>query len=177
MPVLPQPYLLIAKTTAVVAVIGCLWFANQHYVVNPAVDRANSEWRQKWGARDKADMQAALQQEKESREKEKSLQAAADAEQQKADAARADLSRRLAASRAAAQQLQVGVEQAIQQLGGVTSTTSGGAAAARAGLLLAELYRSIDERSGDLAAEADRRREAGLTCQRLYDNARQEKAR
>lgn len=177
MPVLPQPYLLIAKTTAVVAVIGGLWLANQHYVVNPAVDRANSEWRQKWDARDKADAQSALQQEKENRDKEKSLQAVADAEQQKADAARAYLSRQLAASRVAAQQLQSGVEQAIHQLGGTASATAGRPTTARAGLLLAELYRSIDERSGYLAAEADRRREAGLTCQRLYDNARQEKAR
>lgn len=177
MPVLPQPYLLIAKTTAVVAVIGCLWFANQHYVVKPAVDRANSGWQQKWDARDKADAQSALQQEKENRDKEKSLQAAADAEQQKADAARADLNRRLAASRAESERLQRGVEQAIQQLGGITTATSGGTATARAGLLLTELYRSIDERSGDLAAEADRRREAGLTCQRMYENARKEKAR
>lgn len=177
MPLLPQPYALLAKGAAVVAVMGSLWWANQHYVVKPAVDRANSEWRQKWDARDKADTQAALQQEKENRDKEKSLQAVADAEQQKAGAARADADRRIAASRAVSQQLQIGIEQALQQLGNPPATTAGRPTTARAGLLLAELYRSIDERSGYLAAEADRRREAGLTCQRLYDNARQEKAR
>lgn len=177
MGLIPQPYLLIAKTTALVAVISGLWWVNQHYVVNPAVDRNEAAWQQRWDARDNADAQAALAQEKFNREKEQALQAAADAEQQKADAARAELTRRAAASRAAAQQLQRGVEQAIQQLGGTAAASSGGTATARAGLLLAELYRSIDERSGDLAAEADRRHEAGLTCQRIYENARKEKAR
>lgn len=174
---LPAPYSVLAKGGAALLLIGGLWAANQYLVVSPAVNAETARWQQRWDKRDKADAAAALAQEKINREKEQALQAAADAEQQKADAARADADRRIAASRAVSQQLQNGVEQALQQLGSYTTASAGRPTTTSAGLLLTELYRSIDERAGDLAAEADRRREAGLTCQRLYDNARQEKAR
>ena len=172
MNLIPKPYLMIAKVAALVAVVAGLWAANEHFIVNPAVSAETARWQARWDARDKADAAASLAQEKKNREKERELQAAADAEQRKAEAQQEDLSRRLAASNAAAQQLQVGIGKAIEQLGGTTPATSSRAAAARTGLLLAELYRSIDERAGDLAAEADRRREAGLTCERLYNKAR-----
>lgn len=170
------------KIAAGVAAVAALWFLNQHFIVNPAVDRANAEWQQRWDVRDKADAAAALKQEKQNREKELSLQAAADAEQQKADADRANLARRLADSRAASERLQRGVQAAIDALdtGTAAGSPSGSTARTSAGVLLSELYRSINERAGDLAAEADRSRAAGLTCERLYNNARtaqQEKAR
>lgn len=179
---LPQLNTISVKAVAMVAVIGGLWWANQHYVVNPAVDRANAAWLQRWDARDKADTAAALKQEKENREKELSLQAAADAEQQKADAARVDLARKLAASRAESERLQSGIQSAIDNLaaGTTSGTTTGSTTGNRTGILLAELYRSIDQRATDLAGEADRARSAGLTCERIYDNARiaqKEKAR
>lgn len=184
MSLIPQPYQSVSKIAAVVAVVGGLWWANQHYIVNPAVDRANAAWQQRWDARDKADAAAALEQEKANREKELSLQAAADEEQRKADAARSDLARRLAASRVSAERLQQGVSAAISALNGgtIAGSASGSATGTSAGLLLSELYRSINERAGDLAGEADRARAAGLTCERLYNNARssaasEEKAR
>lgn len=170
------------KISAGIAAVAALWFLNQHFIVNPAVNAETSRWQQRWDARDKADAAAALEQEKENREKELSLQAAADEEQRKADVARSDLARRLAASRVSAERLQQGVSAAISALdsGTAAGATSGGAARTASGVLLAELYRSINERAGDLAAEADRARSAGLTCERLYNNARtaqQEKAR
>lgn len=182
MSLIAQPYQTVTKIAAVVAVIGGLWWANQHYIVNPAVDRANAAWQQRWDARDKSDAAAALEQEKQNREKEISLQAAADAEQRKANVARSDLARRLAASRAESERLQSGVQAAIDSLaaGTIAGTTSGRQTGRHAGVLLAELYRSINERAGDLAGEADRARAAGLMCERLYNNARtaqQEKAR
>lgn len=181
MPFIQRSYV---KIAAGVAAVAALWFLNQHFIVKPATDRTNAAWQHKWDARDKADAAAALEQEKANREKELSLQAAADEEQRKADAARSDLARRLAASRVSAERLQQGVSAAISALNGgtIAGSASGSATGASAGLLLSELYRSINERAGDLAGEADRARAAGLTCERLYNNARssaasEEKAR
>lgn len=182
---LPQLNTIAVKSIAVVAVIGGLWWANQHYVVNPAVDRANSAWQQKWDKRNADDAAMALTQEKANREKELSLQAAADEEQRKADVARDDLARKLAASRAASERLQQGIQAAISALdkgSTVTGAAVSGPARADTGALLSELFRSVDEAAGYYAGEADRAREAGLTCERLYNNARasaasEEKAR
>lgn len=170
------------KAGAAVLLIGALWFANQHFIVKPATDHVNAAWQQKWDARDRADAEATLKQEKENRDKEQALQASADEEQRKADAARSDLARRLAASRAESERLQSGVQSAIDSLtaGTAAGTSAGRQTGNRAGVLLAELYRSINQRAVDLAGEADHARAAGLTCERLYDNARQsskEKAR
>ena len=175
MPLIPQPYQSISKIAALVAVVGGLWWANQHFIVKPATDRANAVWQQKWDARDKADAAATLEQERINRDKEQALQAFADEEQRKADAARSDLARRLAASRAESERLQSGVQAAISALrtGSVAGATSGGAAGDRTGLLLAELYRSVNERAINLAGEADRARAAGLICEKLWDGARQ----
>lgn len=171
-----------AKIAAGVAAVAALWFLNQQFIVNPAVNAETSRWQQRWDARNKADAAAALEQEKINREKELSLQAAADEEQRKADVARSDLARRLAASRAESERLQSGVQAAIDSLaaGAAAGTATGRQTGNTAGVLLAQLYRSINQRAVDLAGEADRARAAGLTCERLYNNARtaqQEKAR
>ena len=183
MSLLPQPYALLAKGAAVVAVIGGLWWSNQHYVVNPAVDRANSAWQQKWDKRDKQDAASVLQQEKDNREKELALQADADAAQAQADKDKAELASRLAASRASAERLQSGIANAISALdkgSAVTGAPGSRTAGNPAGVLLADLYRSINERAGQLAEEADRRRDRGLVCEALWVKARssaQEKTR
>lgn len=170
------------KAAAAALFIGALWAANQHFIVKPATDRTDAVWQKKWDDRDKADAEATLKQEKENRDKEQALQASADEEQRKADATRGDLARRLAASRAESERLQSGVQAAINSLaaGTAAGATPGRTTGNGAGILLAELYRSINQRAVDLAGEADRARAAGLTCERLYDSARQstkEKAR
>lgn len=174
MSLIPQPYQSISKIAALVAVIGGLWWANQHFIVKPATDRVNAAWQQKWDARDKADAAATLEQERINRDKEQALQAFADEEQRKADAARSDLARRLAASRVSAERLQQGVSAAISALNGgaAAGATPGSTTGRNTGLLLSDLYRSINTRAEKLAEEADRRRNAGLICERLYNNAR-----
>lgn len=166
---------IVAKAATVMLIAGALAVANQHFIVKPATDRVNAAWQQKWDDRDKADAEATLKQEKENRDKEQVLQASADEEQRKADAARGDLARRLAASRAESERLQSGVQAAIDSLaaGTAAGTAIGRQTGNSAGVLLAELYRSINQRAVDLAAEADRARAAGLTCERLWDSARQ----
>lgn len=169
------------KIAAAVVVIGALWWANTRYIVNPAVNAETARWQQRWDARDLADSKAALQQEKENREKEHALQAAADAEQQQADAEKDRLARELADQRASSERLQSGIRDAINQLSRASSgTTSGSTARPGSGGLLAELFSEINTAAGEYAAEADRARAAGLRCENIYNNARNaqhEKAR
>lgn len=166
----------LVKVIAIAAVIGALWWAIHHFIVNPAVNAETARWQQRWDARDKADAAAALKQEKEHREKELALQAAADETQRAADAERSALARQLADQRASSERLQLGIKAAIDALNtgsavagaAVSSTTRAGT-----GVLLAELYRSINQRAGDLATEADRARAAGLRCESIYNAARE----
>ena len=183
MSLLPQPYALLAKGAAVVAVIGGLWWVNQHYVVNPAVDRANSAWQQRWDKRNLDEQTEAYRNEQNNRAKELALQADADAAQRQAEKDKAALASFVAANRASAKQLQHGVRLAIESLdkgSAVTGAPGSRPAGNAASVLLADLYRSINERAGQLAEEADRRRDRALICESLYDKARssaQEKTR
>ncbi|WP_425502108.1 DUF2514 family protein [Pseudomonas piscis] len=36
--------------------------------------------------------------------------------------------------------------------------------------MLAELFKRVDERAGDLAADADQSRSRGVTCEQAYDS-------
>lgn len=176
LPLTAKVQVVLLKAVAAVAVIGGLWWANHHFIVNPAVNAETARWQQRWDQRDKADAAAALRKEKENREKELALQAAADAAQRAADAERSALARQLADQRASSERLQLGIKAAIDALStgsAVTGIASGGATRPAAGLLLAELYRSVNERAGDLAAEADRARAAGLRCENIYNAARE----
>lgn len=172
---------MLIKIAAVVAVMAALWFGNQYFIVKPAVDAKNAEWQARWNERNASDAQAAVKQEKEAREKEQSLQAAADAAQRQADAERDRLARDLANSRVASERLQQGIADAIGKLqragSPATSPAGGGAPASRPGLLLTQLYGEIDAAAGRLAAEADERGRRGVRCEKLWDNARQTKTR
>mgnify|MGYP007100144998 CR=1 FL=1 len=53
------------------------------------------------------------------------------------------------------------------------TTAAGSAPAAGAGLVLADLFRRADERSGQLAEYADQARIAGEACVRAYESLRQ----
>lgn len=171
----------LTKSAAIVAVMVALWLGNQYFIVKPAVNAKNAEWQARWNERNASDAQAAVKQEKEAREKEQSLQAAADAAQRQADAERDRLARDLANSRVASERLQQGIAEAIGKLQGTGSTTTPsagvGPTASRPGLLLTQLYGEIDAAAGRLAAEADERGRRGVICEKLWDNARQTKAR
>lgn len=162
------------KIAGIVGVAGVLWFGNQVYIVGPAVDSANAKWSEKWKERDKADLLVRQQFSDEQRQKERSWQQTFDQKQREADAQIDKERRNAVASRAAADRLQSGIQDAIASLQQgrslVAGTTTSSKTAASTGVLLAELYRSIDQRAGDLAEEADRRGKAGLTCEAAYDS-------
>lgn len=109
----------------------------------------------------------------EQRAEEQRRQMARDKEVQDAqDQAKLDAAR-VAASRRAADQLREHVARLAanaDQGCGSTSAAAGSPAAAGPGLVLANLYRGVDDEAHELAQAFDLARRAGLVCERLYDS-------
>lgn len=136
---------------------------------------ANDNWQDKWTARDLADTQAAIQFADKQRRIEQERQGAIDAIQEQAQQDIATAQRNAAIAAAESKRLQDGIADAITRLqtdSGNPGTTINSKTRASASLLLAELFREIDTAAGHYAAEADRARAAGLTCERAYDAVR-----
>lgn len=136
-------------------------------------DRGVAEWKGKYDqkAADLAEAQAKF--EKEQRAEETRRQDAIDqvrrdaqkqVQQASADARDAD-----AASKRLQQQADR-LAAAYRNASKNPGTPTGGQAAACPAGVLADLLRESDARSGILAAEADRARAAGNTCERSYDS-------
>ncbi len=132
----------------------------------------DTEWQARWNARDAGDKQAWALAEKAEREKEQARQNSINKAVQDgqrtideavadAAAARADLSMRDAADRAASR--------TASQVGGNSCTAAASAAASRAVLVLADVLKRADQRAEDLAATADQRGARGVTCEQAYD--------
>lgn len=179
MSLIPSQYLTAVKVAGVVVVVAALWWVNEHYVVSPAVAAANAAWQKKWDDRDAADLLAKQQFTDEQRSIELSRQAQIDAIQEKANEDAQKARANAAAARRSADQLQSGIKDAIAKLqqssSSDTAVTTGSASRTSAGLLLAELFRSINDRATDLAEEADRRGRAGLACEAAYNAVRNTK--
>jgi len=156
--------------------IACAAWANKRFFINPAVNAETARWERRWNQRDIKDQQALIDFTAEQRRIE--LKRQADAEQIQKDAQK-EIDR-MAALRAAAdrnsERLQQGIANAIAQLqrerGEYSGAGTGSPTGASTGNMLTQLYREIDATAGELAAEADRARRAGLTCERQYDAIR-----
>lgn len=158
------------------AIIAGLMWANVHYVVNPAVNKETARWQSRWDKRDAADAAFNAQRERDERAKEQDWQSKIDNIESGAEAAKVLASRNLSAANAESDRLRAGISSAIarlQQVSADTSTTSVSATGGSAGNLLTQLFSEIDAAAGSYAAEADRARAAGLTCERAYDALRQ----
>lgn len=146
--------------------IGCAWMGSNH---------TGKQWQAKWSQRDAADAQAAQAFNQQQRRIELQRQGAIDGIQQQAEKDIAKAQRDASITAAESERMQHGIKAAIARLntgGSIASTTTSSKARDRTGLLLAELYGEIDTAAGRYAAEADRRRVAGLTCERAYDAIR-----
>lgn len=135
----------------------------------------HKEWSAKWQERDLADAQAAIQFTEQQRRIELQRQGAIDAIQEQAQQDIATAQRNAAIAAAESKRLQDGIADAITRLqtdSGHSSTAISSKTRASTGSLLAELFREIDAAAGIYAAEADRARAAGLTCERAYDAVR-----
>lgn len=154
--------------------IGLLAWANTHFLINPAVNAETARWQSRWDQRDLRDKQAQIDNQTAKAATERARQDEIDRIQKDAQN---EISR-LAALRAAAdrnsERLQQSIETAIGRLraGQAASTSTSGQAGDSTAVLLAQLYREIDRAAGDYAAEADRARAAGLTCEAAYDALR-----
>lgn len=137
--------------------------------------RANTQWQAKWTARDLADEQGKREFTEQQRRIELQRQGAIDAIHEQAQQDIAKAQRNAAIAAAESKRLQDGIADAITRLqadSGHTSTTTSSKTRATTSVLLTELFREIDTAAGHYAAEADRARAAGLTCERAYDAVR-----
>lgn len=145
---------------------GSAWMASSH---------TDAKWQNRWQARDLADAQAAIQFADKQRRIEQERQGAIDAIQEQAQQDIATAQRNAAIAAAESKRLQDGIADAITRLqadSGNTGATISSKTRASTSSLLAELFREIDTAAGIYAAEADRARAAGLTCERAYDAMR-----
>lgn len=162
---------MIVKVAALAAAIflSCFWC----YQAGRTAE--HKEWSAKWQARDLADSQAAIQFADKQRRIEQERQGAIDAIQEQAQQDIATAQRNAAIAAAESKRLQDGIADAITRLqadSGNPGTTISSKTRASTSSLLAELFREIDTAAGIYAAEADRARAAGLTCERAYDAVR-----
>lgn len=162
---------MIVKVAALAAAIflSCFWC----YQAGRTAE--HKEWSAKWQARDLEDAQAAIQFADKQRRIEQERQGAIDAIQEQAQQDIATAQRNAAIADAESKRLQDGIADAITRLqadSGNPGTTISSKTRASTSSLLAELFREIDTAAGIYAAEADRARAAGLTCERAYDAVR-----
>lgn len=156
-----------------------VWLAcwlNTHYFINPAVNAETARWQSRWDQRNTADVKAKANFDNEQRRIEQESQENANQIQKNAQQQinRAD-ALRVVADRDS-KRLQQGIADAItklqQQRGEDPGTGTGSKAGGSSSNMLAQLYREIDDTAGNLAAEADRRGQAGRTCEIQYDFVR-----
>lgn len=155
---------------ALLLVAGSLWLAH-----HAGYSKADTAWQAKWSARDLADLQAKQEFTEQQRRIELQRQGAIDAIQEQAQQDIATAQRNAAVAAAESKRLQDGIADAITRLqanSGNTGATISSKTRASTGSLLAVLFREIDTAAGEYAAEADRARLAGLTCERAYDAVR-----
>ena len=132
---------------------------------------ANSKWGLRWEERNNADLTAQVEADKqrvaeEDRRSHERQEIIINANNQvskaNADAVNA---------RNAFERLHSAVQQAIAKRPAEDrAATSGGQAGRSVTAVLSDLFRRADQRAGDLAIVADRSRQAGLTCERLYNS-------
>lgn len=133
----------------------------------------DAEWQKEWSARDTRDADAKLTNETAERTKEQarqqSINKAIQDGQRTIDQAVADA----AAARATADGVQLAADDLARRLStskssGHSCTTAASQAATRAVMVLADVFKRADQRSGELAADADQSRGRGVTCEQAY---------
>ena len=155
------------ETLIALAVVAGVFLSGYQY--------SNHTWQAKWSARDAADAQARQHFTEQQRRIEQERQGAIDAIQEQAQQDIATAQRNAAIAAAESKRLQDGIADAITRLqadSGNPGATISSKTRASTSSLLAELFREIDTAAGIYAAEADRARAAGLTCERAYDAVR-----
>lgn len=162
-----QALLLLAVAMTVVTGFG-------HWRYRAGYDDAAHIWQKKWAERDASEAILLAKRQAESRDEEQRRQVEIgtirDDARRQIEGARADAEHARNVSRG----LHVAANNLASRLAeretcGDTAASGRGEAATGGTLLLADLFRRADERAGAMAAEADRARLRGNTCERAYD--------
>lgn len=160
---------LLPYIAAVLLVLGVLFGAYHH-----GVSVTDATWQAKWAARDTLDAEARAQNESSARAREQSYQHAIDKAVQDGQRTIDQLTADAAAERASRNGVQLEADKlaarlAASQAGGHSCTAATSAAATRAIMVLADVFKRADERAGDLAGYAQDSHARGVTCEEAYD--------
>ncbi|CAI8821807.1 DUF2514 domain-containing protein [Pseudomonas sp. IT-P100] len=160
---------LLPYIAAVLLVLGAAFGIYHH-----GLSVKDAEWQVRWNDRNTLDAKALAANEAAERAKEQarqlSINKAIQDGQRTIDQATADA----VAARASADSLRgaadaLAARLAASQAGGHSCTAAASKAASRAALVLADLLKRSDERSGNLAVYADQSHGRGVTCEQVYD--------
>ena len=154
---------------ALLLVAGALFGAYHH-----GETVANDDWQARWSERDARDEAAKAANEAAEREKEQARQQAINKVVQDGQHIIDQVTADAAAERASRSGLQFTVDDLARRLtasqgSSHSCTAAASAAASRAVLVLADVLKRSDERSGDLAGYADQSHSRGVTCTQAYD--------
>lgn len=154
---------------AVLLALGALYGAYYH-----GVSTTNATWQAEWNDRDTRDAQAKEQNEAAERAKEQARQQAINKViqdgQQLIDQATADaVVARASADSLRSQADKLAARLTASQGGSHSCTAAASAAANRAVLVLADVFKRADQRAGDLAGFADQSHAPGVTCVQSYE--------
>lgn len=154
---------------ALLLVAGALFGVYHH-----GVTVTNDEWRAKWSERDARDVAALASNEAAERAKEQSRQQAINKVVQNGQALIDTAAAAVTAANRESDRLRSAADGlasriAASQGGSHSCTAAASEAASRAVMVLADVLKRSDERSGDLAGFADQSRVRGVTCEKAYD--------
>jgi len=155
---------------AVLLVLGALFGAYHH-----GVSVTDATWQAKWSARDTLDVAARAANESAARAREQSYQHAIDKVVQDGQRTIDQLTADAAAERASRNGVQLTADKlaarlAAIQAGGHSCTAATSAAASRAVMVLADVFKRADERAGELAGYAQDSHARGITCEQSFDS-------
>ncbi len=156
---------------AVLLALGALYGAYHH-----GVSVTDVTWQALWAARDTRDSDARAANEYAARSREQSYQQAINKVVQDGQRTIDQLTADASAERASRNGVQLEADKlaarlATSQAGGHSCTAATSAAATRAAMVLADVFKRADERAGDLAGYADQSRARGLTCEQAFEGA------
>jgi hypothetical protein len=157
---------------AALVAVGALFGAYHH-----GVTVTDATWQAEWNARDTRDAQAKVENEAATRAREQSYQHSIDKAVQDGQRTIDQLTADAAAERASRNGVQLEADKlaarlAASQAGGHSCTSATSAAANRAVMVLADVFKRADERAGDLAGYAQDSHARGMICAQAYDGVR-----
>ena len=155
---------------AVLLVLGALYGAFHH-----GVSVTDAKWQAQWAERDTRDATAKAENESAARAREQAYQLSINKVLQDGQRTIDQLTADAAAERASRNGVQLEADKlaarlAASQASGHSCTAATSAAATRAVMVLADVFKRADERAGDLAGYAQDSHARGVTCQKAYES-------